>query len=101
MTVLRDFREKVKARIMKYRSIIFLLIIAAIFTCGCFQAQQSVHVQDKYVSKTFGGTDRYFIVDGKTTYECVDNSTYQALGQDGTYTVVVNSEGNMITKIIS
>lgn len=85
---------------MKYRLMIFILIIAVIFTCGCFEQQQSVYVQDKYTTNTFGGTQRYYIIDGSMTYECADSSIYDALGKGNTYTVIVGTGNNMITKVI-
>ena len=86
---------------MKCRLIIFVLIIAVVFTCGCFGQQQSVYVQDKYITHTFGGTPRYYITSGINTYECADSDIYDALGKGGTYTVIVNTGDNRITKVIS
>jgi hypothetical protein len=86
---------------MKYRLIIFILIMAVLFACGCTEQQQSIHVQDKYDLPSFGGAQKYFIVDGPTTYECADEGIYNALNKDGTYTVVVNPSNNKITKVIT
>ena len=85
---------------MKFRPIVFVLICAIILTCGCFEAQKSVHVDDKYTMKTYGGADEYFIQDGANTFECANYSIYDALGEGGTYIVTINAN-NMITEVIS
>ncbi|CAJ35523.1 hypothetical protein RCIX1 [Methanocella arvoryzae MRE50] len=88
-----------KASTMKCRLIAFVLILAIIFTCGCFEAQKSIHVEDKYTMKTYGGADEYFIKDGANTFQCANSSIYDALGEGGTYTVTINAN-NVITKVI-
>lgn len=88
---------------MKLKSIILIMVMAVVFTCGCLEQQNSIHVQDKYKTNTFGGTQRYYVVDGPTTYECANSSIYDALDIGGTYTVVVStaSGNNMITKVVA
>lgn len=88
---------------IKCRSMIIVLILTVLLTSGCLEQQHSVYVQDKHTTNTFGGTQRYYIVDGPTTYECANSSIYDALDKGSTYTVVVStaSGNNMITKVIS